>query len=78
MIRSIQNVSLAAILPESLLQDPKIRAAAEALDVELQRLAADARLVLHVPRIDELPHEVLDLLANQFHVDFFRADRNVA
>lgn len=71
MIQSIQEVSLTAILPEPLLQDPKIRAAAEALDVELQRLSADARLVLHLPRLDELPHEVLDLLANQFHVDFF-------
>ena len=78
MGKNLQTVSLLDILPEVLLRDVKLKAAAQALDAELQRLSADARLVLHLPRLDELPNEVLDELAYQYHVDFFRAELNVA
>ena len=78
MIQGINEVSLLSILPTIILKDEKLKAAAQALDAELQRLSADARLVLHLPRLDELPNEVLDELAYQYHVDFFRAELNVA
>lgn len=71
MIRSIWTPSLVAILPPSVLRDSKIRAAAEALDLELEKLSAATREALLLPRLDELPHATLDVLANQYHCDFF-------
>lgn len=71
MLKSINNPSLIDILPPVILKDEKLKAAAKALDVELKKLSADAQLVLHLPRLDELPNEVLDQLANQYHVDFY-------
>ena len=73
MIRDIWAPSLTEILPPSVLQDSKLKAAAEALDLELQKLSLAAREVLLLPRLDELPHSVLDQLSEQFHCDF---DRN--
>ena len=72
MIQNIWTPSLIDILPPILLKDEKLNAAARALDLELQRLSTDARLVLHLPRLDELPNKVLDELAWQYHVDFYR------
>lgn len=72
MIRDILSPSLVEILPPSILRDEKLKAAAQALDVELKKLSADSKLVLHLPRLNELPNEVLDLLAWAYHVDFYR------
>lgn len=71
MIRGIWAPSLVEILPPSVLKDSKLRVAAEALDFELQKLSLAAREALLLPRLDELPHEILDQLAYQYHVDFF-------
>ena len=76
MFWRIQEVSLVKILPPSILKDSKLRAAAEALDFELQKLSLAARETLFLPRLDELPHKILDQLAAQYHVDFFRTNRN--
>ena len=61
-------------MPQNLLSDEKIQAAAQALDVELQRLSADSKLVMHLPRLDELDHDVLNHLAYHFHVDHFEPE----
>ena len=71
MIRDIWTPSLVEILPPSILKDSKLRAAAEALDVELQKLSQAALEALFLPRLEELPHEILDHLSNRFHVDFY-------
>lgn len=71
MIQGIKEVSLLSILPPVILKDEKMKAAAQALDLHLKKLSADARLVLHLPRLDELPNEVLDELAWQYHCDFY-------
>lgn len=70
-MQSIMSPSLLDILPSSIVKDPKINAAAKALDVQLKALSYDTRFVLHIPRLDELPHEVLDTLAYQLHCDFW-------
>ena len=70
-MKSTKEFSLLDILPQNISADKKMYAAAQALDLELQRLSAEAKLVLHLPRLAELPHEVLDTLAWQFHVDFY-------
>ena len=69
MIESIHAPSLAAILPESILQDEKLLASAKALDRELAKLSEAVIETLHLPRIDELPEHVVDLLGWQFHVE---------
>lgn len=71
MIRDIQKISLLDVLPPSILNDKKINAAAQALDVELQKLSGVVPEVLHIPRLDELPEKVLDLLAWHYHCDFY-------
>ncbi|MBQ6758348.1 MAG: phage tail protein, partial [Selenomonadaceae bacterium] len=67
----IYNASLADILPESLKIDSQFVAIAKALNPILQKIAADTRNVIHLPRLDELEGTILDVLAEQFHVDFF-------
>ena len=71
MLKDLQSVSLLDILPPNLLEDAQIYAAAKSLDDELQRVTTACREVLHLPRLDELPEAVLDLLAWQWHVDFY-------
>ena len=69
MIESIFSPKLTDILPPSVLADEKLKASAEALDVELEKLSACVKEVLHLPRLDELNSDVLDHLAWQWHVD---------
>ena len=71
MVKDIQKVSLLDILPDSILADKKIQATAIALDTELQRVTEAVTQVLHLPRLDVLPEAVVDLLAWQWHVDFY-------
>ena len=71
MSKDLQSVSLIDILPPNLLADKQIYAAARALDDELQKITAETRNALLLPRLDELSEEVIDLLAWQWHVDFY-------
>lgn len=71
MLRDIWTPSLLDILPPVILRDEKLRASAQALDLQLKMLSQDSRLVLHLPRLEELTNEVLDELAWQYHVDFY-------
>lgn len=71
MIRELKTLSLVDILPDNLLADKQIYATAKALDKELQLIAEDCKQVMHLSRIDELPEPVVDLLAWQWHVDFY-------
>ena len=76
-IRTIASLSLLDILPENLLADKQVYAAAKSLDDELQRVTASCVEVLHLPRLDELPEAVVDLLAWQWHVDFYEPDADI-
>ena len=67
----IGNVNLLEILPESIKRDEKVVALAKSLDVELKKLSAETKLPLHLPRLNELPHKVLDQLAWQWNAPFF-------
>ena len=71
MSKDLQSISLLDILPPNLLADEQINAAAQALDTELQKITAATKEALLLPRLDELPEEVIDLLAWQWHVDFY-------
>lgn len=71
---NIRDISLVELLPPNLAQDPKVKAAAEALDAELKVVTQAVDQCLIISRIDGLPEDVLDLLAWQFHVDFYEPD----
>ena len=68
-MKTIENATLSEILPSNLIADEQIAAMAAALDKMLADLTADVKQVIHIPRLDELSGTILDLLANQFHVD---------
>ncbi|MBO8136811.1 MAG: phage tail protein I [Desulfotomaculum sp.] len=70
----IYNISLLDILPESLIKDPDVKALAQAIDPELQAISSVIVECILLTRIDELPEEVVDVLALQFHVDFYEPD----
>lgn len=63
-------------LPSSI-DRQNIRDLAEVLDVKLQEINAMSELILLYPRIDELPENLIDALAEQFHVDFYDAEMSL-
>jgi phage tail P2-like protein len=74
---NLDDLELLQILPPSISGDKNVRAVAKALDPELQSVSRDTREALIVSRIDELPEPVLDLLAWQWHVDFYELARTL-
>ena len=74
MIKSIYKPKLAEILPESIKADKQIHAAAISLDAEIEKMLANVKLALHLPRLDELPEDVLDHLAATYHCDFYKTN----
>ena len=77
MSKDLQSVSLIDVLPPNLLADKRIYAAARALDDELQKITTATRNALLLPRLDELSEEVIDLLAWQWHVDFYESSMSI-
>lgn len=71
MSKELRHTSLLDILPQNLLEDQQIKAAAQALDAELQKITEATKGALLLPRLDELPEAVIDRLAWQWHVDFY-------
>ena len=74
VLKDLSKAKVAEILPQSIRGDKKIYSAAVALDSQLEKILDASKLVLHLPRLDELDHDVLDYLAWQFHCDFYRQD----
>ena len=58
-------------LPTILHNDFNMLAAKLSLEEQLSKLASAAREVMHLPRLDELDEQMVELLSNQFHVDFY-------
>lgn len=77
MAKELLTLSLADILPSSISSDSQVTAASLALDPELQSVSRDIREALILSRIDELPEPVIDLLAWQWHVDFYDLARTL-
>jgi phage tail P2-like protein len=67
----IYSVSLLDLLPDSLKYDPDIQALALAITPELQSISNDIAQCILLKNIDSLPDEVLDVLAWDYHVDFY-------
>ena len=66
-------ISLKEILPQSL-EDEKVNGIIAAVDELFGETERDTQLLALYERLDELPTAVLNLLAWQYHVDFFKYD----
>lgn len=67
----LTGIRLKTIAPPSISKDKNVQALCDAIDVKLQEIAEATALVLLLPRLDELPEEIIDELAWQYHVDFY-------
>ncbi|MCM3129026.1 phage tail protein I [Paenibacillus provencensis] len=67
----LENMSLLDLLPISIRYDPKVIAYAEALDIELKEVKAEARKIPIFSRLNELNDEEADQLAWGFNVSFY-------
>ncbi len=70
----IRQIKLLDLLPPSISADTQVKAAAEALDAELQAVTAAISESMIIPQIDTMPEDVIDLLAWQFHLDFYEPE----
>lgn len=68
---NIRQTNLIDLVPDSIKSDPQVQAAAAAIDNELQAVTADIPVTMLIARLDELPEAVIDLLAWQWHVDYY-------
>ena len=67
----IFTFSLNSISPPNLIHDRNISPVITALDPQLQEISNDTQSLLLIPHIKNLPDNVLDNLALQFHCDFY-------
>jgi P2-related tail formation protein len=68
---NLQSLKLSDLLPSSIMGDETVRAIAASVDNELQAITACINEIIMLPRIDELPADVVDHLAGQLHVDYY-------
>lgn len=68
---NIYNIDIMDILPESLKNDSQVQAMCAAITPQLQDISNLISQCILISKIDKLPEEVVDLLAYQFHVDFY-------
>jgi phage tail P2-like protein len=77
MAKQLLELSLLDIIPSSIADDTQVLSMTASLDPELEGVTRDIREALIISRIDELPEEVIDLLAWQWHVDFYDLARTI-
>lgn len=78
-MRDLQTISLRELLPPSIAADPSILAAADAIDAELRAATERVPGVSIIPNVRSITNSALiDLLAWQFHVDFYDAGAPLA
>lgn len=64
--------SLKESLPESIAADEQVQNITEAVQERLWEIKKQTELLLLLPRLDELPEALVDELAWEYHVDFYR------
>lgn len=70
-MNDIYNTKLLNLLPPNLRNDPDMVAAANSVDKEFLDVVNSAKECILLPNIDNLPSNVVDVLAWQQHVDFY-------
>lgn len=71
MSESIYDSDFTKYLPQPLTHDPKMIALAKAVANELLTVSGAVENVLIYSRIDDLPEELVDVLAYDFHIDWY-------
>ena len=71
MSETIYDSDFTKYLPQPLTHDPKMIALAKAAADELLTVSGAVENLLIYSRIDELPEELVDILAYDFHVDWY-------
>lgn len=69
--RDIYSVDFTDYLPGALRHDPKMKALAAAMSEQMLGVGKGIRNVLIYHRIGELPEELVDILAYDFHIDWY-------
>lgn len=67
----LKKLSLLDIMPGNLIRDENVRQTAEAIDAQLNGVAGEIDLIRILERFDSLPESFINLLAWQYHVDFY-------
>lgn len=70
-MNELHNLNLKELLPSSIAGDETVRNICDAIVEKLQMINEKANLVLLLPRLDQLPENLVDELAWQYHVDFY-------
>jgi len=63
------------LVSSALRKDPSLVAAVEGVAARIRRLAAERVRMIIYARIDELPEELLDILAYDMHVEWYQEDQ---
>ena len=69
--KDIYSVDFTDYLPGALRHDPKMKALAAAMAGQMLGVGEEIRKALIYPRIGELPEELVDILAYDFHIDWY-------
>lgn len=78
-LQEMPNIDLVGLLPDSISADDNINAAAVAIEEHLNSLANDIETALPLlPNLDNLPERIVDMLAWQFHLDFYDSTADVS
>ena len=67
-------MKLTEIIPQSIAQDKKLYAIADALNNALEYIHDNKEVVLLLPNLDKLPSDVLDHIATAWHCDEYSKD----
>ena len=71
MSETIYESDFTKYLPQALASDIKMVALAKAITDELLTVSGEMKNVLIYARIDDLPEELVDVLAYDLHVDWY-------
>ena len=74
MPKRLSDISFADLLPDSISGDETVQNAAKSLDGEIQAINDLLEVPALYARLDELDERAVDLLAWQYHVDFWEPD----
>jgi phage tail P2-like protein len=73
----LSNIDLLALQTKAMQSDPTTIGFCAALTPQLNIVSNQTDSILIYSNIDELPHEVLDILAWQFHIDWYVATAGI-
>lgn len=77
MSKTIYDAKWLNVIPPSISADPQVQAISAAVTPQLQEVSQSIRECIILARLDELQEEVVDLLAWQYHVDFYDSELSI-